>query len=151
MPRLMSTVFAVALALAAASAADAQVYKWKDANGTTHYSDQPPAVGAKYEQVQVNSSVSTPVTASAAAPASTSTTASAATAAKPAQPAGKVTDTPDNRAKLCADLGKNIALLNSQQPLTIADSGAQKSMSDDQRHQQLATAQAQQKQYCAGG
>ncbi|MEO6968113.1 MAG: DUF4124 domain-containing protein [Rhodanobacteraceae bacterium] len=147
MPRLMSAVFAVAALALAASAANAQVYKWKDASGTTHYSDQPPA-GAKYEKVQVNSNVSTPVTA----PSSAAATADASTAAaKPAPAAGKVTDTPGNRAKLCNDLGSNIALLNSQQPLTIGDSGAQKSISDDERRQQLATAQAQQKQYCAGG
>lgn len=153
MPRFISTVLAVAALALAASAAQAQVYKWKDANGTMHYSDQPPAVGAKYEKVQVNSSVSTPVTAApAAAPASASTAASANAAAKPAPAASKLADTPDNRAKLCKDLGSNIALLNGQQPLTMGDdNGAQKSMSDDQRRQQLATAQAQQKQYCAGG
>lgn len=150
MPRLMLTVLAVALALAAATAADAQVYKWKDTNGTTHYSDQPPS-GSHYDKVQINGSAPTPVTASAAAPASASTSASASAAAKPAPAATKVADTPDNRARLCGDLGKNIALLNSPQPLTIGDSGAQKSMSDDERRQQLATAQAQQKQYCSGG
>ncbi len=152
MPRLISTVFAVFALALAASAANAQVYKWKDANGTMHYSDQAPTAGAKYEKVQINSSVTTPVTAPTAKPVSASTAASATVASKQAPAASKVVDTPGNRVKLCKDLGSNIALLNGQQPLSIGDdNGAQKSMSDDERRQQLATAQAQQKQYCTGG
>ena len=34
--------FALALALIAATAAGAQVYKWTDASGKTHYGDKPP-------------------------------------------------------------------------------------------------------------
>lgn len=38
--------FAIALLLAAAGTASAEIYSWKDANGRIHYSDQPPADAA---------------------------------------------------------------------------------------------------------
>ena len=31
----------------------AQVYKWTDAHGTTHYSESPPPTGTKYSQVKI--------------------------------------------------------------------------------------------------
>ncbi|HJU07985.1 MAG TPA: DUF4124 domain-containing protein [Rhodanobacteraceae bacterium] len=149
MPRLLvSAVLAVA-ALAACASASAQVYKWKDANGTTHYSDVPPPTGSKYQKVNVSSSVATTV---APAPASTAVAAdaSAKTAAPASASTARVPDTADNRAKLCKQLDSNIALLNSDQPLTSGDASTpQQNMSDVQRRQELATAQAQKKQYCS--
>ena len=146
MPRLLVSAVFAAAALAVCGSASAQVYKWKDANGTTHYSDVPPPAGSKYDKVSVSSNVATPV---AATPASPSSTASAATVAQSAQNTAPTADTPDNRAKLCKQLGSNIALLNSDQPVTAGDASTpQHGMSDVQRRQELATAQAQKKQYC---
>lgn len=151
MSRLLeSAVLAFAALLLAATAANAQVYKWKDANGTIHYSDAPPATGANYQQVKLSSNTTMPVVAKPAPAASAGVAASASTAA--AKPAAKIPDTADNRAKLCKDLGSNITLLSGSQPLTSGDAGAnQQNMSDDQRRQELATARAQQQQYCTGG
>ncbi len=143
MPRLFVSAIFAAAALVCASAT-AQVYKWKDANGTTHYSDAPPPVGAKYEKVNVSSSVSTPV---AAAPAPAASTAASNKTNAPNQTATRMTDTPANRAKLCKQLDDNIALLNTGQAVTSG--GANQNMSDAQRQQELATAQAQKKQYCS--
>ena len=126
------------------SAAAQQVYKWKDANGVTHFAQTPPATGSNYQKVQINGNTVTPV----------ATPASAASAAKPAaQPApastAKTPDTAANRAKLCKDLDSNIALLNGSQPLTSGDATTpQQNMSDDQRRQELATARAQKSEYC---
>jgi hypothetical protein len=148
MPRLLaSAVFAAALAVCAC--ASAQVYKWKDANGTTHYSDVPPPAGSKYDRVSVSGNVATPV-AAAPAPASSITAAGkAAAGAQSGRNAASTPDTPDNRAKFCKQLDGNIALLNSDQPVTAGDADTpQRDMSDVQRRQELATAQAQKKQYC---
>ena len=146
MPRLLVSAVFAAAALAVCASASAQVYKWKDANGTTHYSDVPPPVGSKYERVSVSSNVATPV---AATPASPSSTSIATAGAQSAQNTASTPDTPDNRAKLCKQLDSNIALLNSDQPVTAGDaSTAQHDMGDVQRRQELATAQAQKKQYC---
>src|SRR5690242_2438251 len=151
MPRLPACVFA-ASALAFAASGGAQVYKWKDAKGVTHYSDSAPTSGVEYQQVKVSSGATTPV-----APVAASTGAAAATAAASATPAAqpapastaKIPDTAANRAKLCKDLNHNIGLLSSDQPLTSGDAGTpQQNMSDVQRRQELATARAQKQQYC---
>lgn len=160
MPRFaLPIVFAAAALVLVTSSADAQVYKWKDAHGTVHYSDAPPATGSQYEQVKLNGSVSTavspsvPATASSNADAGKMSAASATANTKPAPAStAKTPDTPDNRAKLCKELGSNIALLAGNQPLTSGDAKTQQqNMTDDQRRQELASARAQQKQYCNGG
>ena len=143
MPRLPFFAVFAAAALVFCASATAQVYKWKDANGTTHYSDAPPPAGARYEKVNVSSSVSTPVTPAPAPAAS----AASNKAGAPAPTTTRMTDTPDNRVKLCKQLDDNIALLNSGQAVTSGDSG--QNLSDAQRQQQLATSQAQKKQYCS--
>jgi hypothetical protein len=65
-----------ALALVLAAPAFAQVYKWKDAKGVTHYSDAPPAKGAtaKGEVKQVEVPPAPPVPAAIVKPASAATT-----------------------------------------------------------------------------
>ena len=148
MPRLFpAALFAVA-ALALSASAAAQVYKWKDANGTTHYSDVPPPAGSKYERVSISSNVATAVAATPT-PAGSAAPAAAANAGTQTAQADSIADTPDNRAQLCKQLDSNIALLNSDQPITAGDAETpQHNMSDVQRRQELATAQAQKKQYC---
>lgn len=51
MKRVMQTALG-ALMLAAAAGASAQVYKWVDAKGVTHYSDQPPPPEVRNAQVK---------------------------------------------------------------------------------------------------
>jgi len=148
MPRLPAFVFAAA-ALALAASADAQVYKWKDANGTVHYSDAPP-IGTSYQKVQVNTNMATPVTPAPIPKdnASGNSVAQAATQPAPASTA-PVPDTADNRAKLCKQLDSNIALLNSNSPvLSNGNGGSPKDLNDAQRKQALTSAQSQKKQYC---
>lgn len=120
-----------------------QAYKWTDAKGTVHYSDNPPPAGTKFSRMN---------TATGAANADTATPA-----AEPAKPASKatadakaVTDTPENRSKLCATLRENLAMLRSKEPLVTQENGEQKPVDDAQRISQLATAEAQEKQYCSG-
>lgn len=66
--------FSVSLVLAAASLAfaphadAAEVYKWTDANGVTHYADAPPD-GQKYERVKVGAGTTSAVPDPAPAPA----------------------------------------------------------------------------------
>lgn len=153
MSRLPAFVFAAA-ALALAASAGAQVYKWKDAKGVTHYSDSAPTTGVEYQRVKISSGASTPVTAAPASGATgTSPPPGAAAATQPAPAStAKIPDTAANRAKLCKDLNNNIGLLSSDQPLTSGDAGTpQQNMDDVQRRQELATARAQKSQYCTGG
>ena len=61
-----------------------------------------------------------------------------------------MTDTPANRAKLCATLKSNLATLQGTGPVVMQQGGKPAVLSDDQRKQQVATANAQFQQYCSG-
>jgi hypothetical protein len=135
-------LIAIALLLVAPLAA-AQAYKWKDANGTVHYSDAPPPEGTKFSKVTTSGTVEPLATT----PVPNTETGSDAPKKPTAQP---VADTPENRAKLCANLKTNMETLKSSGPVVMEDGGQQKVMSADQRKQQQTTAQAQYQQYCSG-
>ncbi|GLQ96985.1 DUF4124 domain-containing protein [Dyella mobilis] len=137
---------AIVLLLVAPLAA-AQVYKWTDAQGTTHYSETPPPVGTKYSQVTVSG---------ADVPASGSGSDNSAPAPAPASTAGGSTtqgslpDTPENRTKLCASLHSNIGALQGSGPVVMqGPSGTPQVLNADQRKQQLDASQSQYNQYCS--
>jgi hypothetical protein len=142
-----ASVVGLALACLAGSAGAQQIYKWKDANRVTPFCPTPPPTRTHYTKVHLTNAPevsSNPPSPPASAEADTGAPpqANAATGTQP--------DTPANRAELCKQLNSNIALLNSKQPvITGGSNGKQVVMSDNQREQQLATARAQQAQYCA--
>jgi len=68
-----------AITLVALSASAQQIWKWKDANGQVHISDQPPPAGASILQKPTG----TPMPAAAPAPAPTPAAAPAASGAGP--------------------------------------------------------------------
>ncbi len=138
-------LIATALLLVAPLVA-AQAYKWTDANGTVHYSDAPPPQGTKYNKVTTSGSVE-PV--AAPEPASTSNADSSSNSQPPAkqQP---MADTPENRAKLCANLKSNIDMLKGNGPVVMQEGDQQKVINADQRKQQQASAEGQYQQYCSG-
>lgn len=148
-PSVSAALALAALAFCVAAGAQ-QVYKWKDANGATHYSDTPPPVGAKYDKLKINSNVATPADSTpASARSSSSSNAEGDDLGWNSMPLKAASDTPENRTKLCQQLDSNIALLNSKQPVTSGDASTpQQNMSDVQRNQELATARAQKDQYC---
>lgn|GEM_PF-414565 len=137
-------LIATALLLVAPLVA-AQAYKWKDANGTVHYSDAPPPQGTNYSKVTTTGSVEPLVTP---APAASNDSSAEVPASKSnSQP---MADTPENRTKLCANLKTNMETLKSSGPVVMEENGQQKVINGDQRKQQQATAQAQYQQYCSG-
>ncbi|HEU0276893.1 MAG TPA: DUF4124 domain-containing protein [Rhodanobacteraceae bacterium] len=145
-PLVAAVVIGLALGCAVQFASAQQIYKWKDANGVIHFSQTPPANGHNYKQMTLTGQ---PEVSSNPPPAAASTDTAGGSGTPPA-PNQPVADTPANRAKLCKQLVTNIGLLTSQQPLVTAGAGGkQQVMSDDAREQQLATARAQQKQYCS--
>ncbi|WP_062534641.1 DUF4124 domain-containing protein [Mizugakiibacter sediminis] len=143
----MRRLLPIALMLALPAFAG-QVYKWTDAKGTVHYSDSPPPQGARYSRVRVEGAGVEAPEPPAAGPAQPAAGGGAASAAAST---AHVADTPDNRAKLCADLRKNIALLESDQPLAMgADGSKQQSLDAARRSQELATERDQYQRYCSG-
>ncbi|KLD61968.1 DUF4124 domain-containing protein [Dyella japonica] len=139
-------LIATALLLVAPLAA-AQAYKWTDASGTVHYSDAPPPQGTKYNKVTTSGSVE-PL--AAAEPSNSNNTEPKSDSQPQAKPQ-PMADTPENRAKLCANLKSNMEMLKSSGPVVMQEGDQQKVMNTDQRKQQQAAAEAQYQQYCSGG
>jgi hypothetical protein len=120
----------------------AQAYKWKDAQGVTHYADAPPPGGVKYEKIKTSGTAEAP----APAPAASATASAGANGTKAA--AGN-DDTPANRQKLCDQLRKNLDILNNEKVVTMDDGkGGVKQVDDATRQSQIKTAQAQMTLYC---
>ncbi len=124
----------------------AQVYKWTDAHGTTHYSESPPPAGTKYSQVSVSGG-DEPASSSSTDSSSASTSASSSSDTSQSQ---SMADTPENRNKLCSSLKTNIGALQGSGPVVMQGTGGQQQLLNaDQRKQQLGASQSQYQQYCA--
>jgi hypothetical protein len=135
--------------LLVAPLATAQVYKWTDAQGTTHYSETPPPTGTKYNQVQVNTGSEAPADASGNNPSSSSSSDASSTSSTNSSPSQPVPDTPENRTKLCTSLKTNIGTLQGSGPVVMQGTGGQQQLLNaDQRKQQLDASQSQYQQYC---
>ena len=146
---IAASVIGLSLACVAGFASAQQIYKWKDANGVIHFSQTPPANGTHYTKMQLANQLD--VSSGTSAPPNTESERAPETpVARPAASGGTQPDTPSNRAELCKQLSSNVALLQSKQPVVSDGSdGKQQVMSDNAREQQLATARAQQVQYCS--
>ncbi|HEY9110250.1 MAG TPA: DUF4124 domain-containing protein [Rhodanobacteraceae bacterium] len=145
-----ASVIGLSLACVTGFACAQQIYKWKDANGVTHFSQTPPATGTHYTKMRMTSEPE--ISSNPPPPSNAEKDDSSNAGAAPGQSAsgGTQPDTPSNRASLCKQLSSNIALLQSKQPVvTAGGNGKQEVMSDNARESQLATARAQQAQYCS--
>ena len=130
------------LAGVSANAAD-PVYKWKDANGQSHYSQTPPD-GIKYETIAASGAPASAVSASGHADSG------AAAKAAPTQ-AGGPTQGQNKRQELCDTARKNVDVLTSR-PLVqmdINNTGTPVALTPSQQTQQLDLAQKQATAYCA--
>ena len=133
------SLIAVALLLLA-PLATAQVYKWTDASGTVHYSQDEPPQGTKFSKVTTTGTVQ-PL----APPVSNETSGSSEPASAPPKP---VADTPENRSKMCESLKSNLAALQGSGPVVMQQDGKATALDTAQRKQQLDAAQGQYNQYC---
>ena len=140
----------LSLACIAGFASAQQIYKWKDANGVTHFSQTPPSSGTHFTKMRL---AGEPDVSSNPPPASDNGDNTEPGTSPPQQTAPASSTQPDtasNRAELCKQLNSNISLLQSKQPVVTGGSnGKQEVMSDNAREAQLATARAQQAQYCS--
>lgn len=148
---VVASAIGLSLACIAGFASAQQIYKWKDANGVTHFSQTPPpSSGTHFTKMQLTSE---PDVSSNPPPASAGTDNTEPGTSVPQQTAPASSTQPDtasNRAELCKQLTSNISLLQGKQPVvTGGGNGKQEVMSDNAREAQLATARAQQAQYCS--
>ena len=108
----------------AATASAANLYKWKDANGVTQYSERPPA-GKQYETRRI--------------------TASGASQAEPATAAESA------ESEQCLGARRNLELLNGSGPVmqdTDGDGKPDAALDDAQRGAQKQLAEAAAAAYC---
>jgi hypothetical protein len=138
----MRRCIAILLLAAVCPLALAQAYKWKDAQGVTHYSDSPPpASSGKVEKIQMKGGVNAPAAASSA-PAKPATAPSTA-------PGSPVADNQANRAKLCDQLHKNMEVLQKEAVVSMDDGkGGTQQLDAAGRQRQVETTQAQMTLYC---
>ena len=147
---IAASAIGLSLACVAGLASAQQIYKWKDANGVTHFSQTPPTTRTHYPNMLLANEpdLSSNPPSSTAADGDGESESDAAP--RQAAASSGEQDTPSNRAALCKQLSSNITLLQSKQPV-VNGSGKQEIMSDKAREQQLSTARAQQAQYCSSG
>ncbi len=120
------TLLAIAaLGFSAAHAAD--VYRWTDAQGVTHYADTPPE-GLKYERVNVRGGTT------AAAPEAAATDA----ATKPATAAAGAQVDANLRAELCRTARRNMETLDSGAAVSMVVNGETRNLSDEEIKAQRA-------------
>ena len=130
-----------------AFAAQAQVYKWTDANGVVHFTDTPPPNStANVQTMRVSGSDrarATPVEDGA------SGDKSKAAAADNAPQATDVANTAENRAKACQTARNNLELLQSKFTVTIPNAyGKTQELDEQDRTDQITRANAQITLYC---
>lgn len=143
------SLIAVALLLLAPLAAAQQIYKWTDAQGTVHYSQSAPPQGTKYQRMTLAGSVESSDAGTGAPAQQAADEGTSAEAPAPA-PSAPVADTPANRAKLCSTLKSNLTALQGSGPVVMQQNGKPSVLDAAQRKQQVDTANAQYRQYCAG-
>lgn len=140
--RLCHIALACLILVPVVSMAANQVYRWKDANGVVHFADAPPPHGTNYKVINVDTGTARDPVAPAPAASVPKPAADAAASSK------TVADTPENRAKLCAQLQSNIDVLKSSQIVTGSPDSTTP-MTAEERASRLATAESQFKAFCS--
>ena len=141
---LISLAAAVGLLVGASAAADT-VYKWKDANGQSHYSQQPPDGVKKYETI--NSAGNNVVDSG---DASAQPTADVASGKKDAAAAAGATPAQQQRQQLCKQAHDNATLLTQHATVStdLNGDGKQVTLNAAQHDQALKDANKAVDLYC---
>lgn len=145
----MNRAFATALLLCSLPlAASAQIYKWTDANGQVHFSQNPPKEG-NFQDVTPQLPVSGAATGSA--PAKRRQHSAAATGGDDAAQQQQLQAKADNEER-CAKARERISFLQEKTAhrlFVTGDDGQPARMTDDQFDQQLQDAQDAAGKYCS--
>lgn len=138
-PVLMLGLLAATLSFGAQ--AGEKVYKWKDANGTVHFTDQPPPKGTQFDNVQVKGAATFTAADSASADAAPKDAAGGENA-KPATGADSAQ---------CQTARSRLTLLESKAELNTVQDGKSVPMPKEMRAAELNVARTQVQNYCGGG
>ena len=137
---IISLVVAISLLCGASAIASDPVYKWKDSNGQSHYSQQPPD-GVKYETITTVGATTT--TAPVVAPAAADAVA--------AQPAAAPTPGQTTRQKNCDTAQKNVVTFTTKPVVSMDINGSGKpvNLTPEQQAAQLNFAKQQVAAFCS--
>jgi len=135
--RLLPLLIAVSLALPLGAAAAQTLYKWTDAEGITHYSDEPPPEGSEVEARRIKVDPAPPPVTDP--PADAASTAPADSAAAPA-----------TASENCARVRSNVETLqgSGEVRMDLDGDGTAELLTPPQRDAQLEIAQRQVGVYC---
>jgi cell division septation protein DedD len=138
---MRTLILLAGLSLAATTGLAAEHYfKWQDANGVWHYTQQPPPEGVASERINVATGRAEP--APAPAPANASPEA-AATAANNAE-------VEKRRREACQAARANVATIEANPTVTMLNAdGTQRTLSPEETQRQLELARAQVTLYCS--
>ena len=117
----------VLLSICACTTASAEkLYKWKDAAGTTHYSQNPPESKQHYETIhpKIEEPAKTPPPTASSSPQTNPTSSDE-----------------------CQKAMRNLSVLNSDAPITMTDK-QQTPLTQEERSKQIALAQAAIQVHC---
>lgn len=132
---------ALAIALVIAAPATAQVYKWVDEDGVTHYTQQPPPGG---DAQLIDPNVAQP---SAAGPAGGGGDDTAAADEASGESSGDDGDS-QSMAEFCNQLRDEAQLLASDRPVKVQSGDSVTDLTGDARQQRLQETRGQIEQYC---
>jgi len=137
---MLRNTLLLAVALLAATAQAGDIYRWKDANGSWHYSDQP-VPGA--ERVGSSSRYVKPSSESEARPAATATTSTTPTVDKVRE------DVATMKAGKCKEAQENYQqTINSRRLYRAGPKGEQVFLNDEEIDAARVTARANMEYYC---
>jgi hypothetical protein len=142
---LIPAVVAIGLLAGSIASAADPVYHWKDSNGQSHYSQQPPEKGIKYETISASGA---PASAAPAAKTEGGVTAPPAKATTGA-PAGQ-TPADAKRQQQCEAATKNVDIL-ANRPLVEMDingTGTPKRLTPQEQTAQLEHFKTLQTAFC---
>jgi hypothetical protein len=136
-PRCAGFLLLAGLGMASAPCVSQQVYKWRDAAGTVHYSEQAPPVSMKSTSISLSSS--------------TATETPAADPVVPTDEAALAAASDKQEQHLCTVARGNLALLDSDSIIANGgDIATATQLRGEQREKARAEAKSQIARYCHG-
>ncbi len=119
-------------------------YKWLDESGNVTYGDHPP-LGVQAEEIRISTGTSSNTAQSSTVPTGTP----AATEAAETQPAPQPGLSPEEAKALCEQAKSNLVILKSHALIRQTDeNGEVLILNDDQKQEQIDTANTIIKNYC---
>lgn len=150
----IGSLIAVLLLALSASNGQAQVYKWVDADGVTHYSQQPPESGGAKE-MPVPSPAAAPVPKTEAGAAKPDTEGRRAQElrdeirARRAQEDRKQAETDAQRQAACEHMRQNLEILRARGRVKIKENDSYRVLTPEEQAQQIIDSEKQIQDNCS--